>query len=73
MQEILVTAICSVMEELDVSRAELSRRLGVSRSAVTQMLDNERWTLDRFEQVASALGAHVKIGITLPKEENHGA
>lgn len=60
--------IQSAMRELGVSRADLARRLSVSRAAVTQMFRDEAWTIDRLQRVAEALGSRVHIRLELPPE-----
>lgn len=60
--------IQSAMRELGVSRADLARRLSVSRAAVTQMFRDEAWTIDRLQRVAEALGSQVHIRLELPPE-----
>jgi len=55
-------AIASRMEQLCVSRAELARRMGVSRARVTQILaGNDNLTLKTLVLIASALDARVSV------------
>ena len=55
-------AIAKAMKDAGVTRAELSRRLGVTRSSITQMLAGDRnLTLATLADVGTALG--VRWGI----------
>lgn len=50
------------MEDLEVSKAELARRVGVSRSAVTQALaGNRNMTLNAIADFARALGQEIVV------------
>lgn len=52
------------MERQGVTRAELSRRLSVSRSAVTQLLNGiENLTLETLLKISMALNCEVIIGL----------
>lgn len=52
--------ICALLEAQNVSRAELSRRLGVTKSAVSQMLDGEQnMTLRSLSDMLFVLGRAV--------------
>lgn len=63
--------ICSVMKEKQITRAELSRRLGTSKTAVTKMLDgNTNFTLKRLIKVADALEKELDILLVQPKKSN---
>lgn len=49
--------ICELMEKQNVSRAELARRLGWRRSAVTKLLQGKHnISVERLQKVAVALG-----------------
>lgn len=53
-----------LMEEQDVSRAELARRLGTSRAYVTKLLGgNANFTLETMTKVAMALGSAVHVHV----------
>jgi len=52
------------MERLDVSRAELARRLGTSAAAVTMALRGDaNLTIDRMVRMAHALDAQVHVHV----------
>jgi plasmid maintenance system antidote protein VapI len=52
------------MEQLDVSRAELARRLGTSAAAVTMALRGDaNLTIDRMVRMAHALDAQVHVHV----------
>jgi hypothetical protein len=56
--------ICQRMEALQVSRAELARRLGKSRAAVTQMLEgNANLTIRTLAEVMFALDGELSFGV----------
>lgn len=69
LQSIVCASIASAMAELRISRAELARRLNVSRAAVTEMFNDEQWTIQRLQRVVEALGASVTISLRLPAEK----
>lgn len=53
------------MKDLGVSKAELAKRLGVSRASVTQMFRKDaNWQISTIEKVAEVLGCEVEIMIT---------
>ena len=53
-----------LMDEQDISRAELARRLGTSRAYVTKLLGgNANFTLETMNKVAMALGAVVHVHV----------
>ena len=54
--------ICAQMERTGMSRADLARKLGVSRAAVTRMLNGSpNMTLKKLVTVALALGVQVSV------------
>ncbi|HEX7180704.1 MAG TPA: helix-turn-helix transcriptional regulator [Thermoanaerobaculia bacterium] len=56
--------VCRLMEEQNVSRAELARRLGTSRAYVTKLLGgNANFTLHTMTKVAMALGSAVHVHV----------
>jgi transcriptional regulator with XRE-family HTH domain len=69
LQSIVCASIASAMTELRISRAELARRLKVSRATVTEMFNDEQWTIQRLQRVVEALGASVTISLRLPAEK----
>ena len=69
--------ICQLMEEHDVSKAELARRLGTSKANITQMLDGRRnMTLSTISDILFHLACEVRVaaveleepGVALPRE-----
>lgn len=54
--EEVTKAICASLDEKGVKRAELARRLGVSRERVTQVLKGRNITLRTLFDIAEALG-----------------
>ena len=57
--------ICRLMNEQGVSRAELARRLGVSRQLITRMLHgNANMTIMTLVKVATALNTRTCIAFT---------
>jgi transcriptional regulator with XRE-family HTH domain len=65
--EVLEQAV-AIMREHDVSRADLARRLGVSRAAVSQMFGRSahNLTILTMARLASALGTELRIGLGEP-------
>lgn len=62
------------LEELDVSKKELARRLGKSRSFVTQILSGARnMTLGSLSDICFALGVRPQISMPVEplKEKKH--
>jgi transcriptional regulator with XRE-family HTH domain len=56
--------IVAKMEEKNISRAELARRLGVSKAFITKLLNgNTNLTLKTMVSVAAALGCELNIDI----------
>ena len=54
--------LCRVMDEKDVSRAELARRIGTSPAYVTKILrGTSNFTLSSMVRVAMALGCDLRI------------
>ena len=63
--------ICRMMDENDINRADLSRRLETSKSAVTKMLDGHtNFSLKRLIKIASALEKEVDIRFVEPIKES---
>lgn len=62
-----------VMEDNDVSKKELARRLGKSRSYVTQILSGRRnMTLGTFSDICFALKFEPKITLPITNEDLDG-
>lgn len=60
--------IIAAMDERDVSRTELARRMGVSRSQVTNMLvEGHNFTIDTLDRIAVALNADLEISFPQTK------
>lgn len=64
--------ICRLMEEKGVSRAELARRIGVNRSYITRILnENANLTVETMVKIVTALGMKIDL-ITVPIDERSG-
>lgn len=62
--------IAALMDELDISRADLARRLGVSRARVTQLLrGSDNLTLRTLVLVSGALDSQLVLAIE-PKQKS---
>jgi len=56
--------ILQIMEEKGVSRSELAARLGVSKAAVSKLLNNgSNMTLKRLLSIAEALGQELRVNL----------
>jgi transcriptional regulator with XRE-family HTH domain len=66
------------MERMNISQAELARRMGTSRPHVTKLLNGGNFTLNTMVKLATALGGTVRIHIadrdtrTIWKDEYEG-
>lgn len=68
--ENLLTIISSIMDEEGISRSDLSRRLSVSSSAVTQMFNNHtNVSLAKAERLAEAVGGRLEVEVVREEEE----
>lgn len=57
--------LCRLMEEKQVSRAELARRIGTSRAYITKLLGGDaNFTLMTMVKLAMALGGAVHVHIS---------
>lgn len=68
--------ICELMQEKEISRAELARRLGKSRAYVTRLLNGQpNVTLKTLIQIAVALGEGIEVFIpsSVTEERNRAA
>lgn len=60
----LTERIVAVMKELDISRAELAKRLGVSKAFVTKLLNgNPNMTLRTMASIAKSLECAINIDL----------
>lgn len=61
--EAITKALIEAMEEKEITRAELARKLGISRSAVSHRFNNpgEDWGVETLEEWAEAVGCKVEI------------
>ena len=61
-------AICRAMQANKVSKAELARRLGTTRAAVTRNLSgSQNMTLRTFADMATVLGKEVRLTLVNKK------
>lgn len=65
LKRVLAFQIAQLMNEQDVSKAELARRMHTSRSAIDRLLDpdNNAATLHTLERAALALGKRLQVAI----------
>jgi plasmid maintenance system antidote protein VapI len=57
--------LCRLMNERDISRAELARRMGTSRAYITKLLGgNANFTLTTMVKLAMAVGGAVHVHIS---------
>jgi len=64
--------ICEVMDDKKINRAELSKLLETSKSAVTKMLSgNTNFTLKRLLKIAMVLDKDLDINFKEPKEKTN--
>lgn len=70
--EVLEQAI-AIMRQSDVSKAELARRLDVSRSAVTHLFKQggHNLTMLTMARLATALGTELRVGLGEPVQLGH--
>ena len=58
-------AIWEILEDQNISKAELAERLGTSRANITKLLDGSRnMTLRTLADIATALGYKVRVNFT---------
>ncbi len=64
-KRVLAFQIAKLMEEQQLSKAEMARRMGTSRAAVDRLLasDTESATLATLEKAAAALGRRLYIAL----------
>lgn len=62
---VIAFQISQLMEEQDLSKAEMARRMQISRAAVDRLLDpdNESATLTTLEKAALALGKRLQVAL----------
>lgn len=49
-----------------ITNSELARRLGWSPQLLNKRLNTGKFTVDEWEQIAAALGAHAMLGFSFP-------
>jgi len=62
--------LASALDERGVRRSELARRMGVTPSAVTQLLDGANLTLHKLAEMADAIGYDVNVTL-IPQPAVH--
>ncbi len=66
--------ILVALEDLEITKKELARRLGKSRSFVTQVLSGARnMTLGTLSDICFSIGARPRITLTIDKAETREA
>lgn len=68
-QDDIADEIFAMMEAKNVSRAELARRMGVSRMTVTKMLRGQNLTIRTMVRVGKALGYKLRSNLYEPMED----
>jgi DNA-binding Xre family transcriptional regulator len=65
-KEIIASQILNLMVEQKISKVEMSRRMGTSRSALDRLLDptNTSVSLKTLDKAASSLGKKLNIQLT---------
>ena len=65
-KRVIAYQIAQEMERVDISQAELARRMKTSRSAVERLLDptNPSVTLATLERAAAAVGKRLKVQLS---------
>ena len=61
LQHKLLMKIIKVMQDSNISKAEIARRTGVSRQAVAIMLSYDKVSIDKLIEILSALGVEVDV------------
>ncbi len=64
-KRVIAYQISQLMDEQDLSKAEMARRMQTSRAAVGRLLDpsNESATLTTLEKAAFALGKRLQVAL----------
>ncbi len=64
-KRVIAFQISQLMEQQDLSKAEMARRMQTSRAAVDRLLDpsNESATLTTLEKAALALGKRLQVAL----------
>ena len=65
-KEIIASQILNLMQEQKISKVEMSRRMGTSRSALDRLLDpsNTSVSLKTLDKAASSMGKKLNIQLT---------
>jgi len=73
-KEVLAWQISQAMKHRKISKAEMARRMGTSRSALARLLDptNEAVTLSTLFRAASVLGAELRVELRSPTTAARG-
>ena len=64
-KRVIAFQVGKLMEEQNLTKSEMSRRMNTSRAALERLLDpsNESITLQTLDRAAKALGRRLKIGL----------
>ena len=64
-KRVLAEQIRQAMQEQDISKAEMARRMQTSRSALERLIDpeHENVTLQTLDKAARALGRHIAVAL----------
>ena len=64
-KRVIAFRVVKLMEEQNLTKSEMSRRMNTSRAALERLLDpsNESVTLQTLDRAARALGRRLQIGL----------
>ncbi len=64
-KRVLAEQIRQAMQDQDLSKAEMARRMRTSRSSLERLIDpeNENVTLQTLDKAARALGRHIAVAL----------
>ena len=64
-KRVIAFQVARLMEEQNITKSEMSRRMKTSRAALERLLDpsNESVTLQTLDRAAKALGRRLQIGL----------
>lgn len=65
-KRVIAFQITQMMEQQNISKSEMARRMNTSRSSLDRLLDphNESVTLQTLERAAQALGKRLRVELT---------